>query len=1041
MDSLITQVVTEAATAGVAKVFGGTASRLAGKRRARVIRRSVQGLAERRSDAIEDVLQGLDQSWTDRLVRYVRSPDFEQLVIQLTGMTLERRRPERYVQDLRESLTRSLCLHEAVPSDAAESLANRLFDELWAAVAEFTSEVSSQPGIRDLPGLAVSVSVRAAAAARNCQLLKRLETLAEFRDFVVALRSQIQKVEGQIRLPRAEGGRRVRLSKMYVRTPLVRVRDKPDLQAANVKKVSASEALARHLRVVVLGDPGGGKSTLCAWEARRLAGTAARGEDPFQVPFLVVMREYAQRFEREQMSLARYLEIMIGGRYQIQPPVDCVDFLLLNGHAVVIFDGLDELLDTALRQRISEAVEAFAHAYPATPMLVTSRLVGYAQAPLDSGLFTAFRLDDFEPGQVEDYARKWFGLDSSLPAPRRRELTVAFMSESRFIKDLRRNPLMLALVCALYHSEGYIPRNLLDVYERCAALLFEGWDRQRGIHVPLPFEPQLRPAISYLALWMLARKDQQSGVTERELIATLTRFLLVKRTEDADEAGAAARAFVGYCRGRAWVLAEAGTTADGESLFMFSHRTFLEFFAATQLVRTLPTPVQLFARLESHLRAQEWDSVAQLAVLLLDRNVEGGADTFIELLIRTAETAADQHERAACLSFAARLLFYLMLSPSVLRGLFTACWSLACSHDEDEILESIVREGPYLIEPAASLLHAQRDNQAALARMISEHAAADPPCGISPLLAVGLDQLFCKVDTSQRPLTPALRTFWHEKSVENAITLRPVFARAASQHTWAAIETVLAGGWSVEDLIRIHGPRAVCEESPLWATYRRAPILVQEVLASLHFTWADDNQDSRLLPSIWLDPAAGNFTEELARVLPLSPPPWARLSGVIFWDMSVEEPDDSAPPGSSAFSLALMCACLTYEARFLARTAHGFNETSPIPNWLRTPRGHPLTSLVNIAARARYAHDMKQLDRHHAEIPAPVAQVVYAWATRQLDLVTDDLDRGTPDTVFEWLRRKAPHLPSSTSALGRYLPPEHTASFRVSIHGVRVRSA
>jgi hypothetical protein len=303
MNTLITQVVTEAATAGVAKVFGGTATTLAGKRRARVVRRSVQDLAERRSDAIEDVLQGLDPSWIDRLVRYARSPDFEQLAIQLTGMALERRRPERYVQDLRESLTRSLCLHETVPSDAAESLANRLFDELWAAVAEFTGEVSSQPGIRDLPGLAVNVSVRAAAAARNCQLLKRLETLAEFRDFVVALRSQIQKMEGRIRPPRAEGGRRVPLSKIYVRTALIRVGDKPDQQAADVKRVSASAALARHLRVVVLGDPGGGKSTLCAWEACRLAGTAVRGGDPFQVPFLVVTREYAQWFERSRRHL------------------------------------------------------------------------------------------------------------------------------------------------------------------------------------------------------------------------------------------------------------------------------------------------------------------------------------------------------------------------------------------------------------------------------------------------------------------------------------------------------------------------------------------------------------------------------------------------------------------------------------------------------------------------------------------------------------------------------------------------------------------
>jgi NACHT domain len=156
-----------------------------------------------------------------------------------------------------------------------------------------------------LPGLAVSVSVRAAAAARNCQLLNRLETLTEFRDFAIALRGQIRKVEGQIRPPQSEGGRRVPLSKIYVKTPLIP--DIADQQTGHVKRFTAAEALAAHLRMVVLGDPGGGKSTLCAWTAYRLTGATVPGGDPFQVPFLIVMREYAQRFEREQMSLARYL--------------------------------------------------------------------------------------------------------------------------------------------------------------------------------------------------------------------------------------------------------------------------------------------------------------------------------------------------------------------------------------------------------------------------------------------------------------------------------------------------------------------------------------------------------------------------------------------------------------------------------------------------------------------------------------------------------------------------------------------------------------
>ena len=96
------------------------------------------------------------------------------------------------------------------------------------------------------------------------------------------------------------------LSKIYVKARLIR--EAADQETGHIEGCTAAEALAAHLRVVVLGDPGGGKSTLCAWMAHGLAGVAASSRHPFQVPFLVVMREYAQRFEREQMSLARYLE-------------------------------------------------------------------------------------------------------------------------------------------------------------------------------------------------------------------------------------------------------------------------------------------------------------------------------------------------------------------------------------------------------------------------------------------------------------------------------------------------------------------------------------------------------------------------------------------------------------------------------------------------------------------------------------------------------------------------------------------------------------
>ena len=290
----------------------------------------------------------------------------------------------------------------------------------------------------------------------------------------------------------------------------------------------------------------------------------------------------------------------------------------------------------------------------------------------------------------------------------------SFFSESRIVADLCTNPLMLALMCNIYRGESYIPTNRPDVYEKCAVMLFERWDKGRGIRVTLPIEAHIRPAMMHLAHWIYADEGLQSGVTEQRLIAKTTDYLCPKRFEDRDEAESAAKQFIEFCRGRAWVFTDTGTTKEGDRLYQFTHRTFLEYFTAAQLVRTNPTPEPLLGVLLPKIVKREWDVVAQLAFQIQNKNVEGAGD---ELLTRVKNSAISLSNGEAwnLLSFATRCLEFIVPSPRVCRDLATTCVGLMIQRAlQRPLREQMTFKHSEYADPReaiAGLLHASSENR------------------------------------------------------------------------------------------------------------------------------------------------------------------------------------------------------------------------------------------------------------------------------------------------------------------------------------------
>src|SRR5262249_43675637 len=151
--------------------------------------------------------------------------------------------------------------------------------------------------------------------------------------------------------------------------------------------------------------------------------------------------------------------------------------------------------------------------------------------------------------------------------------------------EIRRNPLMLSLLCTLYRVRGYIPMNRLDVYKSCADLLFFSWDAMRHIPQPVDHRRYGHNLMEEIADLFFKFPSTSAGIVGGQLQRLIATFFVDTAGVEPDDARRRAQEFLEFCAGRAWLLTATGYNDRGIRLFSFTHRTFMEFYAAEAMVR------------------------------------------------------------------------------------------------------------------------------------------------------------------------------------------------------------------------------------------------------------------------------------------------------------------------------------------------------------------------------------------------------------------------------------------------------------------------
>lgn len=357
-------------------------------------------------------------------------------------------------------------------------------------------------------------------------------------------------------------------------------------RSVTLVSVRVEEAMRDKSRVVVIGDPGSGKSTLLKHLALRLAS-----EENAPLPILVPLNAFADALFKANRNLQQYLpEYFAGFAKGIAGLGPLFDDALATGTAVILLDGLDEVQQD--RSRLVACVETFAQEAVScgNKVVVTSRIVGYRESPLDPKAWALYTLLDFDRAAIEAFAGKWCVAfekstkgdtpESQIAAEAERKSLLAAIEANPGVGNLASNPLLLTILALIKRQGVELPNRRVELYELYLKTLISAWSKARALDKK-PVGPPLDYLQTITVLWLRQENPTAGLVTEERLIEWLTQFFM---GEDwGDKRGVAAihaREFLNSVHTYSNLLLERGPGRYG-----FMHLTLEEALAARGLVK------------------------------------------------------------------------------------------------------------------------------------------------------------------------------------------------------------------------------------------------------------------------------------------------------------------------------------------------------------------------------------------------------------------------------------------------------------------------
>ncbi|NQV32969.1 MAG: SUMF1/EgtB/PvdO family nonheme iron enzyme [Phycisphaeraceae bacterium] len=411
-------------------------------------------------------------------------------------------------------------------------------------------------------------------------------------------------------------------------------------RVTQTQSLSALDALVCCKRMVLLGNPGSGKSTfakkmLAAYAGKEIGKVQEmpEGLEAGLLPVWVSLRNLASRLkgldraEQEKLDDKERVSKFCGFlRQQLEDEGD-LDFweeihtILLSGKSVLVFDGLDEVPEV-YRKYVRQMIIAVLKSCDPQRVLLTCRIRSYHGQAMLKG-FAMFTLAALNPTQMNSFCTAWYealfqsqqvsGKDKLLKS----ENLIRVIHDSPDLTELADNPMLLTTMAVIHQKETELPGERVKLYKLAVDVLLRRWQRHHQ-------HPGMRPSDSLMEVLgndekilgimeMLAYETHKAAGGDTKKQADLERKEALSLLEGKKYLGSAglAEEFLDYVDQRSGLfigLGGGGEEGGKPGTYIFPHRTFQEYLAGCFMVSGRDADIG--RRFETHVKEGDYWYVA-----------------------------------------------------------------------------------------------------------------------------------------------------------------------------------------------------------------------------------------------------------------------------------------------------------------------------------------------------------------------------------------------------------------------------------------------